>query len=206
MAEMTDTTSKKAPIPYGGINRIALVARDMAETVEFYTKVLDMPLVKTINLPNGGQHFFFDTGNGGTISFLWFPGAPKVAPGIGSVKVTPENSAGHSAIGSMNHLALTIPLEKFDEYAERLKKRGLKMLVVKNHNHPPYPGATPEATPTTWVKSMYFPDPNGIRMEFAAYTAPFSEKDLQLDPTDASGKPVKMKIYKKLPGQKAAAE
>src|SRR3974390_3489025 len=45
-----------------GINPLALVCRDMAETVEFYTKVLNMPLVKTVQLPDGGQHFFFDCG------------------------------------------------------------------------------------------------------------------------------------------------
>lgn len=193
-------------IPYGGINRIAIVARDMAETVEFYTKVLDMPLVKTLNLPDGGQHFFFDTGNGGTISFLWFPDAPKEAPGIGSTEVTPENKFGYTAVGSMNHLALTIPLEKFDDYADRLRKRGIQNLTVKNHNHPPFPPATQEPNAGTWVKSMYFPDPNGARLEFAAYTTPFTKENLTAPPTDASGKPVKMKIYKKLPGQEAAAE
>ncbi|HQN52208.1 MAG TPA: VOC family protein, partial [Phenylobacterium sp.] len=47
-----------------GINHIALVCRDMQETVKFYTEVLDMPLIKTIALPDGGQHFFFDCGGG----------------------------------------------------------------------------------------------------------------------------------------------
>jgi len=191
--------AQQKPIPYAGINRVALVARDMAETVDFYTRILEMPLVKTINLPNGGQHFFFDTGNGGTVSFLWFPDAPKAAPGVASVVVTPQNGAGHSAVGSMNHLAITIPLEKFDEYAERLRGRGIKNLKVTYHNHDPYPPGTTEQTPTTWVKSMYFPDPNGIRMEFAAYTRAFTEEDAALPPKNADGKFVDMKIYKKLP-------
>ena len=44
-----------------GINHLALVCRDMERTVDFYTNVLGMPLVKTIELPAGmGQHFFFD--------------------------------------------------------------------------------------------------------------------------------------------------
>ena len=48
-----------------GVNHIALVSSDMARTVRFYRDVLGMPLVKTIELPNGlGQHFFFDIGNG----------------------------------------------------------------------------------------------------------------------------------------------
>ena len=55
-----------------GINHIALVARDMAETVQFYTQVLQMPLVKTVQLPDGGQHFFFDCGGGSSVAFFWW--------------------------------------------------------------------------------------------------------------------------------------
>ena len=43
-----------------GINHVALVCRDMRETMNFYTGVLGMPLVKTVELPGGGQNFFFD--------------------------------------------------------------------------------------------------------------------------------------------------
>ena len=46
----------------GGVNHLALVCSDMKRTVEFYTQVLGMRLIKTLNLPgNSGQHFFFDT-------------------------------------------------------------------------------------------------------------------------------------------------
>lgn len=34
-----------------GINHLALVCRDMGETVRFYRDVLGMPLIKTIALP-----------------------------------------------------------------------------------------------------------------------------------------------------------
>ncbi|MBD0347433.1 MAG: VOC family protein, partial [Coleofasciculus sp. Co-bin14] len=47
-----------------GINHIALVSKDMARTVDFYTNTLGLTLIKTIALPDGGQHFFFDIGNG----------------------------------------------------------------------------------------------------------------------------------------------
>ena len=43
-----------------GVNHLALVCRDMAETVRFYTEVLQMPLVKTVALPDGGQHMPLD--------------------------------------------------------------------------------------------------------------------------------------------------
>ena len=52
-----------------GVNHLALVCRDMAETVKFYRDILGMPLVKTIDLPGGfGQHFFFDIGNGDSLA------------------------------------------------------------------------------------------------------------------------------------------
>ena len=38
----------------GGVNHLALVCTDMKRTVEFYTDVLGMRLIKTIDLP--GRH------------------------------------------------------------------------------------------------------------------------------------------------------
>jgi catechol 2,3-dioxygenase-like lactoylglutathione lyase family enzyme len=37
----------------GGINHLALVSSDMQQTIDFYSGVLGMPLIKTIELPNG---------------------------------------------------------------------------------------------------------------------------------------------------------
>jgi catechol 2,3-dioxygenase-like lactoylglutathione lyase family enzyme len=166
---------------YTGINHVALVCRDMHETVEFYTKVLEMPLVKTIELPEGrGQHFFFDCGGGGCIAFFWFPDAPKAAPGIASMDTSPGASTA-TAHASMNHLAVNVPLEKFDDYAERLQAKGLKIYVL-NHNDPPDPHASIEPMTSTWIRSMCFADPNGIWMELAAYTRPFSEADVSHEP------------------------
>ena len=62
-----------------GFNHLALVCRDMAETVAWYEDKLGMKLVKTLELPGGrGQHFFLDMGNGvDGIAFFWFPDAPE---------------------------------------------------------------------------------------------------------------------------------
>src|SRR5258708_28600818 len=54
-----------------GVNHLALVCRDMERTVDFYTNVLGMPLVKTIELPAGmGQPFFFDCRGGAFLALL----------------------------------------------------------------------------------------------------------------------------------------
>jgi catechol 2,3-dioxygenase-like lactoylglutathione lyase family enzyme len=37
----------------GGINHVALVCADMARTADFYSGVLGMPLIKSLDLPDG---------------------------------------------------------------------------------------------------------------------------------------------------------
>ena len=72
------TVSKNEKFEIRGINHLALVCRDMEKTVEFYSEILGMPLIKTIELPNNmGQHFFFYIGKGDSLAFFWFPDAPK---------------------------------------------------------------------------------------------------------------------------------
>ncbi len=174
---------------FTGMNHIALICRDMAETVDFYENVLDMPLVKTLELPGHGQHFFFDCGNGATIAFMWFKDAPPAAPGIASQHLDVRKDGAETAIASMNHLAIGIPLEKFDDYAERLRSRGLKVFVI-NHNDGEDQHKI-ERTPNTWIRSMYFRDPNGIALEFAALTRDYRADDVNLPPVDAEGRPVR---------------
>ena len=53
-----------------GINHLALVCSDMAQTVNFYTNILGLKLIKTLSLSNGGQHFFFQLENGDAIACL----------------------------------------------------------------------------------------------------------------------------------------
>jgi catechol 2,3-dioxygenase-like lactoylglutathione lyase family enzyme len=152
----------------GGINHLALVCKDMARTVDFYTNVLGMPLIKTIELPNGwGQHFFFDIGNGDSLAFFWFPNAPESQEGVASAKrgMLP----GVSAHGSMNHVAFNVPDDKIDEYHKRLNEKGVEASVVINHDDSPQQ-ASLERTPTTFVRSIYFYDPDGIALEFASWT------------------------------------
>jgi catechol 2,3-dioxygenase-like lactoylglutathione lyase family enzyme len=151
-----------------GVNHLALVCKDMARTVDFYTNVLGMPLIKTIELPNGmGQHFFFDIGNGDSLAFFWFPNAPEAAPGVASA--TPGMLPGPSAHGSMNHVAINVPADKIDAYFDKLTAKGVKASRVISHDDSPMQ-ASLEVTPSTFVRSIYFYDPDGIALEFAAWT------------------------------------
>jgi catechol 2,3-dioxygenase-like lactoylglutathione lyase family enzyme len=140
----------------------------MDRTVDFYTNVMGMPLIKTIELPNNmGQHFFFDIGNGDSLAFFWFPNAPDAQPGVASA--TRNMIPGPSAHGSMNHVAFNVPEDKIDEYYKKLTDKGIKASVVINHDDSPMQ-ASLEKTPTTFVRSIYFYDPDGIALEFAAWT------------------------------------
>lgn len=152
-----------------GINHLALVCRDMAETARFYTEVLGMPLIKTVALPDGGQHFFFDCGGGSSVAFFWWPEAPAAAPGVASVADFPAKPK--SAIGSMNHVAFHMDEAELEASIARLKAAGVHVSVpvVVNHDDSPM-GASRELHDGVFVRSVYFTDPNGIMLEFAANT------------------------------------
>jgi catechol 2,3-dioxygenase-like lactoylglutathione lyase family enzyme len=127
---MAATESTNTEFELRGFNHLALVCRDMAETVAWYEDILGMKLVKTLELPGGrGQHFFLDMGNGvDGIAFFWFPDAPEGVKGEAL-----QGRGGMSAVGSMNHLAFDVPKEKFDEYRQRLLDKGVEVTPIINH-------------------------------------------------------------------------
>ena len=167
-----------------GINHLALVCRDMAETVKFYTEALGMPLVKTVALPDGGQHFFFDCGGDTLLAFFWWPDAPPAAPGVASVKAFPTEPK--SAVGSMNHVAFDMAEEELEASIARLQAAGVKVSVpvVVNHDDSPM-GVAREMHDGVWVRSVYFRDPNGIMLEFAALLRGFRPEDIAHAPARA---------------------
>lgn len=167
-----------------GINHLALVCRDMAETVEFYTQALGMPLVKTVELPGGGQHFFFDCGGGALLAFFWWPDAPPAAPGIASVADFPASYL--TAVGSMNHVAFQMDEADLAGSIARLKAAGVHVSVpvVVNHDDSPM-GAAAEMHPGVWVRSVYFRDPNGVMLEFACTLRDFRPDDVRHAPARA---------------------
>ncbi|MGZ6014033.1 MAG: VOC family protein [Caulobacteraceae bacterium] len=167
-----------------GINHLALVCRDMAETVKFYTEALSMPLVKTVALPDGGQHFFFDCGGDTLLAFFWWPDSPPAAPGIASVKDFPAEPK--SAVGSMNHVAFDMDEDQLEASIARLQAAGVHVSVpvVVNHDDSPM-GVSREVNEGVWVRSVYFRDPNGIMLEYAALLRKFRPGDIAHAPARA---------------------
>ena len=183
------TAVRNTVFEFQGINHLALVCKDMAKTVDFYSNVLGMPLIKTIDLPKGmGQHFFFDIGNGDSLAFFWFPNAPAATPGVASAGNLPGGGSIASGHGSMNHVAFNVPAEKIDEYHDKLLARGIACTKVVNHDDSQRQ-ISPEISPSTFVRSIYFFDPDGICLEFAAWTRVLDPKvEVRHEPVDSSGK------------------
>ena len=170
-----------------GINHLALVCRDMAETVAWYEGVLGMKLVKTLELPDGrGQHFFLDMGNGvDAVAFFWFPDAPE-----GVLGESVQGRDGISAIGSVNHIAFDVPPEKMDEYRAKLRAKGVRVTEIINHansldggHKTNYDAAIDNGD--VFIRSMYFRDPNGTMLEFASWTRTLDDTDVRHSPARA---------------------
>lgn len=169
-----------------GVNHIALVCRDMAKTVDFYTNVLGMRLVKTIQLPfNSGQHFFFDMGNGNCLAFFWFPNAPEPPQNLLASSL-PGKGDFITAIGSMNHLAFDVPPEMIEEYKRRLIEKGIEVSEILNHDDSELT-ISESNHPGVFIRSIYFKDPDGILLEFAAWTRALKDSDVSHEPASAQG-------------------
>ena len=178
-------TKKNDKFELSGINHLALVCKDMARTVDFYTNVLGMPLVKTIDLPMGmGQHFFFDCGGGDCVAFFWFPDAPEAQPGVSSAAVLPGKGDLATAHGSMNHVAFNVPVDKFEEYCEKLKAAGVEISDISNHDDSEWT-VSKEMHEGVYIRSVYFFDPDGILLEFASWTRVLGADDIKVVPQTA---------------------
>ena len=129
--------AERPPTPGRGIHHAALICSDVERTIEFYQGLLGFPLVELVeNRDYGGSsHFFFDLGNQTLLGFFDFPGL-GLEPGVES-------------IGSVQHIAISAPRERWEEVRGRLDAAGVTY-----------------AGPDQGIEeSMYFKDPDGIQIE-----------------------------------------
>jgi catechol 2,3-dioxygenase-like lactoylglutathione lyase family enzyme len=154
-------------MPRAGIHHIGLATHDAEGTIKFYTEIMGWPLALNDRLepPAGGhmRHMFFDTGDGSFFAFL----CPKGVPGV------PEDFATDisSAVGvppGFYHIAMWVDdFEALEAKRKLLIERGLKdASPIVDHD---------------FCKSFYFRDPNGLQLEFAATSRPFTEADADLN-------------------------
>ena len=186
---MAATGNTNTEFELRGINHLALVCRDMAETVAWYEDVLGMKLVKTLELPGGrGQHFFLDMGNGvDGIAFFWFPDAPEGVRGESL-----QGRDGMTAIGiDEPRRVRRRRRSKFDEYRRSCSTRASRSPRSSTTPTPSTAGTSPTTTPPTddgdvFIRSMYFRDPNGTMLEFACWTKTLDETDVRHAPARAA--------------------
>jgi catechol 2,3-dioxygenase-like lactoylglutathione lyase family enzyme len=84
----------------------------------------------------------------------------------------------------MNHVAFSVPPERIEEYRDRLLAAGVDCTEVANHDDSEY-GISKRMHPGVFVRSIYFMDPDGILLEFAAWTRVLGPADVSHAPARA---------------------
>ncbi len=134
------------------IHHVAYRCKDAKETVEFYTKHLNMRFILAISEdrvpstkePDPYMHLFLDAGNGNILAFFELPNSPPQ----GKDPNTPT---------WVQHIAFQLENEQALLDAKReLEASGIEVVGPTDH---------------AIIKSIYFFDPNGHRLELTTVTA-----------------------------------
>jgi catechol 2,3-dioxygenase-like lactoylglutathione lyase family enzyme len=151
LREQSDIVPKGKPA-LRGIHHLALNTSDMRMTLDFYVRVLGMPIVHGLRTPvaRGAHgagtppyaaipHFFLDMGGDSLLAFFEYPkSAPKV---------------DRDALGAMQHVSFACGPRRHRQILERVKANGVAIT------------AGPLVIIEPAITSFYFFDPNGIRLE-----------------------------------------
>src|SRR3546814_4529108 len=97
----------------------------------------------------------------------------------------PTGGSVVSGYGAMIHIANKVRAEKFDEYYQRLVDKHVEVTPILNHDNSPTQSSA-EMNDDVYVRSVYFFDPDGVCLEFAAWTRALDERDIAHDPVRRS--------------------
>lgn len=151
-------SDSRAFVPIRGLHHFAYRCRDCEETRRFYEDVLGLPLVHVIRsdrVPSTGEHcpyvhIFFRMADGSYIAFF----------DLGDDAVAEPSPNTPSWV---NHLALQVDsVQALRDAKARLEAAGVEVLGVTDHHI---------------IESIYFFDPNGIRLELTTPTVTPAEMD-----------------------------
>jgi catechol 2,3-dioxygenase-like lactoylglutathione lyase family enzyme len=141
-----------------GIHHLAIVTEDMRATLDFYVRVLGLPLVHALTTSSkptsshgkgappfrGIPHLFLDMGGDNLLAFFEYP---KGAVG----------AADRDRLGAMQHVSFACGPKRFHEMVERVKAAGVQIVG----------GPVKVIDPA--IHSFYFFDPvNGTRLEIVS--------------------------------------
>jgi len=151
-AVLQDLTSLPAPAPFQQLHHYAYRARDAEETRHFYEDILGLPLyhiIQSDHVPSTGEycpytHFFFRLQDGSFIAFFDLGDDVAALP-------SPNTPLW------VNHIAFRLnSLEELEAMKAGLQAHGVEVIGVTDHHI---------------FKSIYFFDPNGVRLELSAQVA-----------------------------------
>lgn len=153
MAQPTpNSSSVPPPAPIAQLHHYAYRARDAEETRHFYEDILGLPMyhiIQSDHVPSTGEycpytHFFFRLQDGSFIAFFDLGDDEAAMP---SPNTPPW----------VNHVAFRVhSLADLESMQSRLKAHGVEVIGVTDHHI---------------FKSIYFFDPNGVRLELSAQVA-----------------------------------
>lgn len=152
---MTDHKTQSTKLTPLMLNHAAWVTHDVEATADFYMNVMGMDLASTVvgnSVPSTGDefpyfHIFFRMKDGSTIAFFEAPGLPE------------RPAVSHPAYEIFDHIALQAESrEEVDEWFDWLTSKGLEVVGPTDHDG--------------LIYSVYFKDPNGIRLEITYPTDP----------------------------------
>jgi catechol 2,3-dioxygenase-like lactoylglutathione lyase family enzyme len=163
-----------------GVHHLALVTEDMRGTLDFYVRVLGMPLVHALTTSSnvtsthgkgappfkGIPHLFLDMGGDSLLAFFEYPKGAVAA-------------ANRDQLGAMQHVSFACGPKRFHEMVAHVKAAGIQIVG----------GPVKVIDPA--IHSFYFFDPvNGIRLEIVSDFDNGDEQDLRVvrstDQTEAT--------------------
>jgi len=140
------------------VSHPAFFGTRLEETIRFYTELLGMEVVlRQPNLDDASmEHLFFHVGSDTFIAcFL-----------TNDSEAEPRYSLARSGIGGMNHLAIDVDASSFAAALERLHAEGIDVRGPVDRGY---------------ERSIYFKDPNGVRIELLVWLTSLPPDLAQVD-------------------------
>jgi catechol 2,3-dioxygenase-like lactoylglutathione lyase family enzyme len=150
-------------IRYTGINHLAMVTKDIDETIRFWRDLLGMRLVAGLGRP-GYRHYFFEISKHDMIAFFEWPDVDKI----------PEKDHGVPVKGPFvfDHLSLEVESEEdLWKLKDKLEAADVWVSEIIDHG---------------FIHSIYCFDPNNMAIEFSA---PVAGVDIRETPQMRDTKP-----------------
>jgi catechol 2,3-dioxygenase-like lactoylglutathione lyase family enzyme len=126
-----------------GVHHVTIVGSSRQTAIDFWQGLLGMPFV--LEQPNLGKpdenHLYFDPGDGRLLTVFTNESTEDAR------RPAPREA------GSVEHLAFNVSRASFTQVPERLRERGIEFLQRDRG----------------FMDSIYFQDPNGLKIELACY-------------------------------------